>query len=256
MASRKDFASKKKPARKKTATSTPKAQQPVKAKAAPPPQRAKKPWKLLVASVVALGTIITVLYQLTQVDPKEIRETGISALIEDKLSQSSESSPTPARTTIAAPAPKPVTAKPAAPKTQAKAPEKIKAKPKPVAKVPVTEKSTQGETKEPYQFYKILAEDSVETETIEAYKFTPKTAKLKNSTLLQTGSFRNAKDAERMKARLILNNFPKVKVSKSSSGNGTWYRVRTGPFITFNQLKSALTKLNKLNISPIQIPLK
>ena len=95
-----------------------------------------------------------------------------------------------------------------------------------------------------------------ETENIEAYKFTPKTAKLKNSTLLQTGSFRNAKDAERMKARLILNNFPKVKVSKSTSGNGTWYRVRTGPFITFNQLKSALTKLNKLNISPIQIPLK
>ena len=109
--------------------------------------------------------------------------------------------------------------------------------------------------KEHYQFYKILAENSVETETIEAYKFTPKTAKLKNKTLRQTGSFRQQKDAERMKVRLLLNNLPGVKVSKVSAANGTWYRVRTGPFITFNSLKSALIKLNKLNITPLQIPL-
>ena len=95
----------------------------------------------------------------------------------------------------------------------------------------------------------------METETIEAYKSTPKTAKLQNKTLLQTGSFRLQKDAERMKARLILNNFPSVTVSKTSSDKGTWFRVRTGPFITFNTLKSALIKLNKLNITPMQIPL-
>ncbi len=256
MASRKDFASKKKPARRKPATNSQKPQQPVKAKAAPAPapvRQAKKPWKLLIASVVALGIISTVLYQLTQVDPKQIRETGISALIEEKLSQGND---TQTSTSIddAAPAKPVVTKPPVVQKSAQKPPEKTKEKP--VVKVPVSDKSSQSTPKEPYQFYKILAEDTVETENIEAYKSTPKTANLKNKTLLQTGSFRNAKDAERMKVRLILNNLPKVKVSKTTSANGTWYRVRTGPFITFKQLKTALIKLNKLSISPIQIPVK
>lgn len=282
MASRKDFASKKnaakKPAakpRKAASTSSPsaKASAPVAKKKPPQPVAKKTPWKLIIASFVSVSVIGTIIYQLLQVDPKQIRETGMNALLAEKLGESNnqQSKPisSPPSTTNAAvdkpsrtvpTQPKAVT-KPAAkptPKPTAKPVVKPTAKPteKTAGKVPVAEKSIQGTPKEPYQFYKILAETSVETETIEAYKSTPKTAKLKNRTLLQTGSFRNGRDAERMKARLLLNNLPKVTVSKTTSENGTWYRVRTGPFLTFNELKAALTKLNKLNISPIQIPLK
>ncbi|MEH6444779.1 MAG: SPOR domain-containing protein [Oceanospirillaceae bacterium] len=264
MASKKDFAPKKrtasKPQTKKASPKTPET-----SPASPAPSRAstavrKKPYKAIIASLIAVSAIVLLLKQLSQVNPREIRESGISALIEDKLNNQSAAQPIPTanfnnnqsnnKTKTTNNAPQKATAKPA---TTAK---KQTTSTDNIAKIPVAEKSTKTKQKEPYQFYKILAENSVETETIEAYKSTPKTANLKNRTLLQTGSFRNAKDAERMKVRLLLNNFAKVKVSKTSSTSGTWYRVRTGPFITFNQLKAALIKLNKLNISPIQVPLK
>lgn len=265
MASRKDFAPKKRSTSKSASTARavkkPKAQPAVsqpKTASAPSLQQTaptniarKKPWKLIIASLVSLSVIGYLLVQLTKVDPREIRESGISAIID---SAGTNSAPDKPATTSAITKPKPVVS---SQKNTQKNQNQPKGSTSTTAKVPVTEKSTQAKQKEPYQFYKILAENSVETETIEAYKSTPKTAKLNNKTLLQTGSFRNAKDAERMKVKLILNNFPKVVVSKTTSANGTiWYRVRTGPYVKFNTLKSALTKLNKLNISPLQIPVK
>jgi cell division protein FtsN len=254
MASRKDFASKKrspKPARKPSSAKAAPAK-PAAPKLDSAPVANKKSWKLILASLIAFGLIGLLLQQLINIDPREIRETGISALIEEKAS-------TAVITPASSPTPPPKTSKAAEPTAAKKNTHSNSAKAKnndkaPTNRVPVSEKSTIAQQKEPYQFYKLLAEDSVETETIEAYKSTPKTAKLQNKTLLQTGSFRLQKDAERMKARLILNNFPSVTVSKTNSDKGTWFRVRTGPFITFNTLKSALIKLNKLNITPMQIP--
>jgi cell division protein FtsN len=264
MASRKDFASKKrsasKPASAKRPVKKPKAQTaPIQKKAAPAQTQAthsnteqKKPWKLILTSLVSLGVIGFLLVQLTKVDPREIRESGISAIIDSAGTSTAPNQPIPNNIASGKTQSKPVTNN-----TQKKPLSQPKSTTSTTAKVPVTEKSTQAKQKEPYQFYKILAENSVETETIEAYKSTPKTANLNNKTLLQTGSFRNAKDAERMKVKLILNNFPKVAVSKSTSTSGAiWYRVRTGPYVKFNNLKEALTKLNKLNISPLQIPVK
>jgi len=255
MASRKDFASKKrspKPTRKPSSAKAAPAK-PAAPKFDSAPVANKKSWKLILASLVALSLIGLLLHQLINIDPREIRETGISALIEEKASTevtAPASVPSPPQKTPKAV--KPTPAKKNSHSNPATAKKKDKA---PSNQVPVSEKSTLAQQKEPYQFYKLLAEDSVETETIEAYKSTPKTAKLQNKTLLQTGSFRLQKDAERMKARLILNNFPSVTVSKTNSDKGTWFRVRTGPFVTFNTLKSALIKLNKLNITPMQIPL-
>ncbi|NQZ32249.1 MAG: SPOR domain-containing protein [Oceanospirillaceae bacterium] len=256
MAARKDFASKKRrTAAPKSKTASPKAssataQASAEQYAAPPAK--KRPFKVIVASLVSIAIIVLVLQQLMSVDPREIRESGITALIEQKIG--SGNSPVVEATEPTAV----VTATPAQNKPKQKSATKsnTEATVKAVkSSIPVTDISTVAEKKEPFQFYKILAQDTVETETIAAYKSTPKTAKLKKKTLLQTGSFRQQKDAERMKARLLLNNFPAVKVSKTTSSNGTWYRVRTGPFITFNKLKSALMKLNKLNITPMQIPL-
>ena len=249
MASRKDFASKKRSAKPPTRKAPNRRAKVAPTPAsAPAPEAKKSPWKLVLFSILAITTVVFILQQLSNIDPREIREAGISALIEANNLEE--------ETTVAEPT---ADSQVVVDKDQAANTAKPTAeKPAVVIKnnnIPISEKSTVAKQKEPYQFYKILAENSVETETIEAYKFTPKTAKLKHQTLLQTGSFRQQKDAERMKVRLLLNNLPGVKVSKVSAANGTWYRVRTGPFITFNSLKSALIKLNKLNITPLQIPL-
>ncbi len=247
MASRKDFAGKKpksnQSASKKSGAAVAPAE-PAAAKLSPSRKvhhsnLPKSPWKLMLASVLAISVISFLLFKLSNVDPREIGENGIAALIEEKI----------ANDTTVIPQEKD---DPEAISVQTSQKTKNLATPKPTV-VPVSEKSTQAEQKEPYQFYEVLAKNSVKTETIAAYKSTPKTAKLKNKTLLQTGSFRNLKDAQNMKARLLLNNLPNVTVSKTTSNKGVWYRVRTGPFITFNHLKNALVKLNKLKINSLQV---
>jgi len=204
------------------------------------------PWKWVIASIFAISAISFLLFQLIQIDPRAIRESGIAAIIMDNT----DSDDTAAEQPVAkiAKSAEPVTA-------TLKQTNSSKTAPATASKVPVTEKSSAAQQKEPYQFYKILATEAVATENIAAYKSTPKTAKLQFKTLLQTGSFRQQKDAQRMKAMLLLNNLPNVKVGKITSDKGTWYRVRTGPFITFDQLRAANTKLNKLNISPMQVQL-
>lgn len=216
----------------------------------------KSPWKLIIASIGAITVISFLLIKLSSVDPRQIRESGINALIEDKIAHQN----VPEQASV--PAPKQTT-----PKSPPK-PERTKQISAPVVEKSVatkasdTKKTTSNQKSEVkaeeekinYQFYDMLSKNSVETETIAAYKSTPKTANLQNKTLLQTGSFRNKSDAEKMKARLILNNLDNVKVDKSVSDNGTWYRVRTGPYLTFNDLRAALSKLNKLGILSLQIP--
>ncbi len=259
MASRKDYVTKKRNGGQPASSSRPapvkKTSPSAAAKSSPAKahqKTASKPWKMIIAGVLVIAGISYLLLQLSQVDPKEIRETGISALIESKINQQQVTAeipeakkPFPNRNTTAKKASK----EPATGNFSAKSSERKKS----VAAVPVTDKSIEASQKEPYQFYEILAKNTVETETIAAYKSTPKTANLKNKTLLQTGSFRNQKDAENMKVRLLLNNLPKVTVQKITSANGTWYRVRTGPFLTYNRLKAALNKLNKMKINPMQV---
>lgn len=99
----------------------------------------------------------------------------------------------------------------------------------------------------------MLPKSTVETPEVSAYKSTPKTAKLQSRILLQAGSFRNAADAERMRARLILAGLPNVVTSRTEGSNGVWYRVRTGPFDTRAAVNQATNKLYKLNIHPLEV---
>lgn len=101
---------------------------------------------------------------------------------------------------------------------------------------------------ERFGFYDLLKDTEVETPEESAYKSTPKTAALDTPYLLQTGSFRQKSDAEAMRARLTLAGLPSVRVNLS----GDWYRVTTGPFNTYNELKTATNKLEKLNIHPVK----
>ena len=106
----------------------------------------------------------------------------------------------------------------------------------------------EAEPDERFGFYDLLKDTEVETPEESAYKSTPKTAALETPYLLQTGSFRQQSDAEAMRARLTLAGLPNVRANKS----GDWYRVTTGPFNTYNELKSATNKLEKLNIHPVK----
>lgn len=105
------------------------------------------------------------------------------------------------------------------------------------------------EKDERFGFYDLLKDSEVETPNESAYKSTPKTAALETAYVLQTGSFKQQSDAEAMRARLTLAGLPGVRVNKS----GDWFRVTTGPFETYNALKTATSKLEKLNIHPVKL---
>lgn len=113
-----------------------------------------------------------------------------------------------------------------------------------------------AETEERFDFYKMLPESEVETESVTVYKSTPKDAKTRYTYLLQAGSFRSAADAERMRAKLILLGLPNAKTSKSTGQNGTWYRVRVGPFDNRSLMNRAHDKLVRQQIQPMEIRLK
>ncbi|MFC6670229.1 SPOR domain-containing protein [Marinobacterium aestuariivivens] len=56
-----------------------------------------------------------------------------------------------------------------------------------------------------------------------------------------------------MRAQLLLAGLPNVHTSRVEGSSGTWYRVRTGPFITYQELRKAESKMAKMNIQPMQI---
>jgi cell division protein FtsN len=67
---------------------------------------------------------------------------------------------------------------------------------------------------------------------------------------VQAASFLDEKDANEMRARLILLNLPAV-IEVNSSSTGTWHRVILGPFERRVDANRALTKLREQGISGI-----
>ncbi len=110
------------------------------------------------------------------------------------------------------------------------------------------------EAKDGFSFYKMLPESEVVPTKVEAYKSTPKSAKNHSRYLLQAGSFRNATDADGLRAKLILLGMPNVTTSKVTSSSGSkWYRVRVGPFDSRSKLNKAQDKLVRMRLQPLQV---
>ena len=61
--------------------------------------------------------------------------------------------------------------------------------------------------------------------------------------LLQVASFRNAADADRLKAQLALLGYQANVQKAAASSGGTWYRVRIGPFNGTGPLQDARARL-------------
>ncbi|WP_257296407.1 SPOR domain-containing protein [Endozoicomonas sp. YOMI1] len=74
--------------------------------------------------------------------------------------------------------------------------------------------------------------------------------------LLQAGSFRSSKDAERLRVQLLLEGLT-PKVEKVSVGGGeTWHRVQLGPFTDRASLQNAQEVLASKNIDSLLLQLK
>ncbi|MET4161794.1 MAG: SPOR domain-containing protein [Marinobacterium sp.] len=104
-----------------------------------------------------------------------------------------------------------------------------------------------------FEFYEKLPKAEIVAPKVEAYKSTPKDAVMEHRYLLQAGSFRDPADAERMRARLILEGLPGVRTDRSEGSNGTWYRVRIGPFDNRTAMNQASNRLGKLSIIPMEV---
>ncbi|ANG61341.1 hypothetical protein A8C75_01920 [Marinobacterium aestuarii] len=221
MASRKDFAQKN---NRSSGASRSRSSAPSK----PAPRRTKSAWPLALVVVVAIGGLVYGLMQLN----------------------SFQSAPAKSQAKTLIPIPAPVAAKPE-PRPKTRTPDTA-----PVPKAAVKEISVDSSEPEPqtrFDFYEMLPKSEVQTPTVEAYKSTPRDAKLEQSYLLQAGSFRDPADAERMRAQLLLAGLPNVRTSKSEGSNGTWYRVRTGPFDNRAAINKAQNKMAKMRIQAMEI---
>lgn len=135
---------------------------------------------------------------------------------------------------------------------------------KPVAEVkqvdvaaPTVEKLTEEQKEErdiELSFYQVLKDEEVQVDKIQVTNTTSATAAKTTDTrkwLVQAGSFRNAADADKMRAQLLLNGLVEANVDSISTDNGDWYRVVVGPLDNRSSANSVKDRLVDMNIEPL-----
>ncbi len=114
-----------------------------------------------------------------------------------------------------------------------------------------------------FEFYTILPEMEVvipEEELVDNTESINKTSVkkvvpakfVKNSLLLQAGSFKKYQDADRLKAKLALIGL-EAKIQNVNIGKDKWHRVRIGPFKTLDDINETRLRLAENNIKTIII---
>lgn len=68
--------------------------------------------------------------------------------------------------------------------------------------------------------------------------------------ILQAASFRDASEAEKLRAQLMLANM-EVSVEKASDSRGTWHRVLVGPYTTRSRMANARETLAEHRLMPL-----
>lgn len=102
-----------------------------------------------------------------------------------------------------------------------------------------------------FKFYDLLPESNIKPSEVDAYQFKEKNKPTNHSYLVQTGSFRNKKDAERQKATIAFKGI-KANIKVVTNKNGVaWYRVMTGPYKNRSKMNNVLDKLVSINIQPL-----
>jgi len=121
-------------------------------------------------------------------------------------------------------------------------------------KKPVTTQpkpDTASNTKERFKFYDLLPESEVIPPKVDAYQYKEKGKQIKYEYILQTGSFRSLKDAERQRAMIGFQGL-KARIEKVvTDSNSTWYRVQVGPYTSRSKMNSSMDRLVAINIQPL-----
>lgn len=219
---------------------------PSKRQSTPTPPPKKKPWwpRALLAGVALFG-LIYLLKLLIATGPSEPGEPRTEPRSVPRTENNDRVTPRQEPRQQVAPAPTPVA--PPVVETAPAAPE-----PEPdMVETPAPPSAPEAR----FDFYDILPRSEIQGPQ-GVYHSTPRDSpEAQARFLLQTGSFRNESDAERMRAELLLSGLPNVHTSRVEGDNGIWYRVRTGPFNNRTELNRARNQLTGLGISPLPIPL-
>lgn len=136
----------------------------------------------------------------------------------------------------------------AVPETHSIATEEIKTKEKSTVK---TETKSKKEPENRFNFYDLLPKHEVVAPKVDAYQFKEKSAPGEFYYIIQTGSFRNLKDAERQKAMIAFQGLKADIQSVTNEQGSTWHRVSTGPFFNRSKMNGALDKLVSMQIQPL-----
>ncbi|TGN38493.1 SPOR domain-containing protein [Marinobacter confluentis] len=106
------------------------------------------------------------------------------------------------------------------------------------------------ENKKPgFKFYDMLPDSEVVPPKVDEY--TPGPGQTTFDYLVQTGSFRTEKDAERQRAEIAFQGLRAFVTQIDLDSGSTWYRVNVGPFTSRSQMNSAVDKLVSINIEPL-----
>ena len=103
-------------------------------------------------------------------------------------------------------------------------------------------------------FPTILRESQVPVDTT-LYNVPPKPSDVNNLTsdfLYQAASFRNPLDAQKLRAKLLLNNL-KADIRIKTLNKVEWHRVLVGPFEDKDSADKAILKLRELSVPAIQV---
>jgi cell division protein FtsN len=109
-----------------------------------------------------------------------------------------------------------------------------------------------------FDFYQILPEMEIviPEHEIEERRRLEGTGKSKPGTfIIQAGSFRKARQADTLKARLALLGIVSVVETVNQKGS-IWHRVKSGPYTSFRKVDKIQNRLHHNNIDSIAIKLK
>lgn len=116
--------------------------------------------------------------------------------------------------------------------------------------------SAVGESKPRFEFYKVLTDK--QEATAPAEKDTGKPVQkpqpgAKEKYYLQAGSFPNAEDADKLKAKLLMLGMEVAVQTANIPDKGVWHRVRLGPYKGTDEMNKAMATLkqNGVNATPI-----
>jgi cell division protein FtsN len=92
-----------------------------------------------------------------------------------------------------------------------------------------------------FDFYEVLPEQTIDVDVDPADLPTERPRSERPAYLLQAGSFRQAEDADRRRAELLLLGL-EPRVEETNGSNGRWFRVVIGPF----ESRSAMARARSL----------